>query len=77
MVKKQMDFAKWERGWEWHHSTRINWGGILIGIAIFLIGLYWLGNDLRWWTFDIPICPLIMIIIGIVILLGAILKKLH
>ncbi len=75
--KKQEDFGDWERGWEWHHSTRINWGSILIGFAIFLIGLYWLGKELGWWAFEVPICPSIMIIIGVAILLGALLKKLQ
>ncbi|GEM_PF-5494121 len=77
ITKKQKDFGDWERGWEWHHSTRINWGSILIGFAILLIGLYWLGKELGWWTLEVPICPSIMIIIGVVILLGAILKKLQ
>lgn len=74
---EQKDFSDWERGWEWHHSTRINWGSILIGLAISLIGLYWFGKELGWWSFNIPICPSIMVIIGVVILLGAILKKLQ
>ncbi len=77
IIRKHADFSDWEKGWEWHHSKRINWGSILAGVAIFLIGLYWFGKELGWWSFEVPICPLIMIIIGVVIFLAAILKKLQ
>lgn len=77
MMRKQTDFTDWERGWELHHSTRMNWGSILVGLAILLIGVYWFGKELGWWAFSIPVCPLIMVMIGGVILMGAILKKLR
>jgi len=74
---KQKDFSDWEKGWNWHHSTRISWGSTFLGLAIVLIGVYWFGKELGWWSFDIPICASLMIIIGVVILLGALMKKLR
>lgn len=43
-------------------------GGLLFGIFILLIGVSWLGNDMHWWSFNLPWLPLALVLVGIAIL---------
>lgn len=36
-----------------------------LGIFIFLLGLAWLGRDLGWWTWSLPIFPLAALLVGL------------
>jgi uncharacterized membrane protein YoaK (UPF0700 family) len=58
-----------ERMWHEHRMR----GGIFrlwLGILLFVIGVGWLGNDLGWWSFNIPWAPIVLVLFAISLILG-------
>jgi len=35
------------------------------GALVFLFGVVWLGNDLHWWTLNVPWIPVLAILFGV------------
>ena len=47
-----------------HGKHRFFWGGVLV-----VVGLVWLGNNLGWFQYSIPLIPVAMIALGIYFIL--------
>ncbi|MCJ7812145.1 hypothetical protein MUP95_02345 [bacterium] len=62
-AKTKTESAKENSRKEGHHGHTLFWGIVLI-----IIGIIWLGNNLKWFIYDIPWIPVIMIAGGIYII---------
>lgn len=40
-------------------------GGLFFGVFVLAIGLSWLGNDVGWWSFNLPWLPLAVSLFGL------------
>ena len=59
----------------WHqHRRRMGVFRLLLGFLLLVLGLVWLGNDWGWWNLNIPWGPLIVVLLGIGLILGSILR---
>jgi Flp pilus assembly protein TadB len=47
-----------------HEKYQLFWG-----VALVVVGLVWLGNNLGWFRYSIPIIPVAMIVFGIFLIL--------
>ncbi len=63
-AKTITESAKGDTRKEGHHGHTLFWGIVLI-----VIGIIGLGNNLRWFVYDIPLIPVIMIAGGIYIII--------
>ncbi len=40
-------------------------GGMFFGLLVLLWGIVWLGNDMKWWSLNVPWLPVLAILFGV------------
>ncbi len=55
----------------WNHSC----GNLGLGSFLILLGLYFLGKELGWFSSDISFWPLILIAVGVWMIIGRVFEK--
>lgn len=70
--EKEDSEARWRE-----HRRRRGASGLFFGLVVFVLGLVWLGNDLNWWNLNIPWGPVIVVLLGIGMMFGAVLRLMH
>lgn len=50
-------------------KSRKAWDNTFWGAVLILIGFFWLGNNLDWFSIHIPFWPVVLIVIGLYLLL--------
>lgn len=50
-------------------------GSIAVGLILIALGLFFFGNEVGWWAYDLPIWPTILMAVGIIIAVTSVLKR--
>jgi hypothetical protein len=60
-----------ENMWREHRRKR-GMFGLWFGIFLLLVGVAWLGNDMKWWSFDLPWAPILVVLFALSLILSSV-----
>ena len=68
--------AKEKKGMDWDYCCCPGGvGKLVVGLLILVIGLGWLGNELKWWAVNVPWLPLIVALVGVAMVVTWFMKR--
>ena len=50
-------------------------GSIAVGVILMALGLFFFGNEVGWWAYELPVWPTILMAVGLIIVVTSVLKR--